>query len=104
MRFLTRQLASGAALTLALTSAGVADDDDHEKARRLLNAGEILPLEAIQKKSAELYPGGRVIETEFDEESGGYVYEVEIVDAKGVVWEVEFDAKTGVVLEREQGD
>ncbi|MGH8728492.1 MAG: PepSY domain-containing protein [Burkholderiales bacterium] len=104
MRFFARKLVSAAALALAAGAFAVADDDDHKKVRRLLDAGEILPLETILEKSLALYPGSRVIETEFEDDSDRYTYELEIIDAKGVVWEVEFDARTGDVLEREQDD
>lgn len=97
--FLT-PLVAGALLAVSPASA----DDDHKKARRLLDAGKILPLETILNKTSELHPGGRVIETEFEEEWNRYVYEVEMVDSKGVVWEIEFDAKTGAVLSNEQDD
>lgn len=92
-----------AGILLAGTSVAFAGDDSRE-AKRLLEAKEILPLESIMKKSAELYPGGRVIETEFDDDFTRFVYEVEIVDAKGVVRDVDFDAKTGEVIKQEQDD
>ncbi|MGH8728491.1 MAG: PepSY domain-containing protein [Burkholderiales bacterium] len=87
-----------------LAAAPAFADDDSKEAKRLLEAKEILPLENIIKKSAELYPGGRVIETELDDGFNRHVYEVEIVDARGVVWDVDFDAKTGEVIKSEQDD
>jgi uncharacterized membrane protein YkoI len=106
MKFLNRVVPALAA-GLLLSAGPALADDDQRKAKRLHDAGTILPLEAILQKSAELYPGSRVIETDFDDDDDDfnrYVYEVEIVDAKGVVWEIEFDAKTGEVLKREQDD
>lgn len=89
---------------LALMAAGPVAAGDSQKAKRLNEAGEILPLENILDKSAKLYPDGHIIEIEFDEEAGRYIYEVETVDPQGVVWELEFDARTGEVLKRSQDD
>jgi uncharacterized membrane protein YkoI len=99
-------LRSKLALIIAALVFGAAAyaDDDHKKARRLLDAGKILPLETILDKTSELHPAARVIETEFEEKWNRYVYEVELVDNKGVVWEVEFDAATGAVLSNEEDD
>lgn len=102
MKLLNRYFLPFAAAGLLLTGGSVLADDDLREAKRLQDAGTILPLETILKKTAELYPGGRVMETDFDDAFNRYVYEIEVVDAKGVVWDVDFDAKTGEVLKRHQ--
>jgi len=48
--------------------------------------------------------GGEAIDIELEEELGGPVYEVKVVDADGTVWEVEIDGDTGEVLEIELDD
>lgn len=78
-------------------------DDDHLDARRLKQAGQILPLEAILKTVSRQYPG-RVLEVELERESGGYIYEIEILDPSGEVWEVEIDAVNGRLLKSERED
>ena len=80
-----------------------ADSDDHVRARKLRESGEILSLEQIVER-ARAAKGGEVIETELERKQGRYVYEVEILDSAGRVWEVELDAKTGELLEVEQDD
>jgi uncharacterized membrane protein YkoI len=45
-----------------------------------------------------------VLETELEESGGGMVYEVEILDANGEVWEMKFDARSGALLGEEQED
>ncbi|MBK9132323.1 MAG: PepSY domain-containing protein [Gammaproteobacteria bacterium] len=78
-----------------------ARDDDHEKARRLREAGEIQPLEAILEQVRRVQPG-KVIEVDLDREHGIHVYEIEVLDADGVVWELELDARDGAVLKHKR--
>ncbi|HEC18163.1 MAG TPA: hypothetical protein ENI97_02340 [Gammaproteobacteria bacterium] len=89
-------------LLLGLSPLGVFADD-HEQARQLKEAGEILPLTVIIKKAQARHPG-RVIAVEFENEDGRHLYEVEILDKRGVVWELYFDAATGDFVKRERED
>lgn len=94
------------ALILALLAApAFADRDDHDRARRALEAGEILPLSEILK-AAETARPGRVIELELDRDDGRWIYELELVTPDGQLYEMEIDAATGTVLaqEREEDD
>jgi uncharacterized membrane protein YkoI len=94
------------ALILSLIAApALADRDDHDRARRALEAGEILPLSDILTTATELRPG-RVIEIELDRDDGRWVYELELVTPQGRLYEMEIDAASGVVLEveREEDD
>jgi uncharacterized membrane protein YkoI len=72
-------------------------DDDHIEARRLLDSGEILPLEVILKNVKQTHPG-KILEVELDKEDSRIVYEVEILGKDGVVKEVYINAITGEVL------
>ncbi|HHI92283.1 MAG TPA: hypothetical protein ENK04_02040 [Gammaproteobacteria bacterium] len=78
-------------------------DEDHQQARRLKELGEILPLEQIIEIARAKQPG-RVIEVELKNKSGRHVYEVELLDMRGGVWELYFDAATGELIKREQED
>lgn len=98
-----RLLLSAIPVLLLLIGNTAFGRDDHETARRLSEAGEILPLESILER-AQQHQSGRVLEVEFDKDRGQYIYEVEILNAKGVVWELELDAQTGKLLERKQED
>jgi len=89
------------AILLLLVGNAAFGNDDHEAARRLSEAGEILPLETILQRAQQHQPG-RVLEVEFDNDRGQYIYEVEILNTKGIVWELELDAQTGQLLERKQ--
>ena len=66
-------------------------------ARKLQKAAEILPLEQIHAKALEAKPG-RVVETDFEVKGDRFTYEVDILDAQGVFWEVEINAKTGELV------
>lgn len=90
-------------LAMIITSGPVytahADDDDyldHIEARHLMNAGEILPLEAILENVRRRVPG-KVIEVELEKENQEIVYEVEIL-SNGVIREVYINARTGKLL------
>ena len=93
-------LASIPAWLLLVGNVALADDD-HEAARRLSEAGDILSLETILEHAQQQQPG-RVIEVEFEQDHGQYIYEIEILTTSGIVWELEFDAQTGQLLERKQ--
>jgi len=94
-----------AALALAVAAAlptALRADEDHERARQLKEAGEVLGLEEILNRTRTQHPG-RVIETELEYKGGRYVYEVELVDPQGIVRELRFDAKTGELVGTERG-
>ena len=76
-------------------------DDDHLEARRLMEAGTIRPLEKILEQLSEQHPG-RILEVELEQDEGRYIYEIELLDAEGVVWELEIDAQNGELLKTEQ--
>ncbi len=90
------------ALFMALSPADTSfADDDHNIVKKLKESGDILPLEIIIKKATAKHPG-RVIEAELEEKPGGYIYEIEILDKSGVVWELIYDAKTGKFLGKKE--
>lgn len=78
----------------------MADDVSHSEARMLRESGKILPLETIIEK-AKTYRKGQVIDTELERDDGMLVYEIEILDDQGRVWELEFDATNSDLLELE---
>ena len=90
-------------LLLAAAGVAAAADDDHITARKLRESGQIMPLEKIVERARSEKPG-EVLETELDRDNGRYVYEVEIVDEAGQVWEIELDAATGALIKMERDD
>lgn len=91
-----------AALLAALPGQAAADDD-HERARQLLESGEILPLETIIEQAKSVH-GGTVIEAELERERDRIVYEIEVLDDEGVVHEMLLDAATGELIGIERED
>ncbi len=74
-------------------SADEEDQIDYLEARRLMQEGVILPLQTILEKVE-----GRILEVELEYERNLYLYEIEVLNAKGIVVELEFDATTGKLL------
>jgi len=60
-------------------------------------------LQEILTKAAIIKPG-QVIETDLEKENERYVYELEILDKDGQVWELELDAQTGEFVDLENED
>jgi uncharacterized membrane protein YkoI len=92
-------LAGAASLALFPAQA----DEGPAVAKRLSEAGVILPLEKIVAAARKIKPG-EVLETELERKGKGYVYEIEILDARGQVWEVKLDAKTAKLIKLESED
>lgn len=84
-------------------AAGSPGVEDHEQIRRLKESGRIRSLESVLEEIRRDYPG-RIIEIELDDDDGRYIYELEVVDEQGIVWDLEIDARTGKLLEKKQDD
>jgi uncharacterized membrane protein YkoI len=78
-------------------------EDEHDHARRLRRKGAIVSLETVADAVQRVRPG-ELLEVELERERGRYVYEVEILDADGHVWELRFDARDGSLLKEEAED
>jgi len=76
-------------------------DDDHDKAKRLVETGDILAFEIILTKAREIQTG-KILEVELETKNGKYVYEIELLSLDGIVYELKFDAKTGKHLSTEK--
>ncbi|MES9906200.1 MAG: PepSY domain-containing protein, partial [Sedimenticola sp.] len=75
-------------LSLILVAGTLAaDDDDHIIARELLLSGKILSLEQILEKLRPEHPEARILEVELEQKDERIVYEIELLDSEGVVWE-----------------
>lgn len=76
---------------------------EHDQIRSLQQRGAILPLEQILER-ARHHHQGRVLETELEQKGERYIYELELVDDQGQVWEMKFDAASGELLKERQED
>lgn len=91
-------------LSLALLVGGGAahaDEEDHERARKALEAGEVLPLKTILERVERAYPG-QVMDVELEREhrgSGGrWIYEIKVLRTSGTLVKLKVDARDGTVL------
>ena len=80
-------------------------DDDAEVARELVRSGQALPLHQVIDHARGLRPG-RLIDAELHRAQGDgtLIYEIYILDGAGDIWELEYDAATGALIEHEQED
>jgi uncharacterized membrane protein YkoI len=76
-------------------------DIDQATARQLSATGKILPLEKIHEKAKQIKQG-KILETELEKKRGKYLYEVELLDEHGIVWEIKLDAATGQLIKLEE--
>lgn len=89
------------AVLLALSLAWpAAADDDHERARRAVEAGEAMPLASIMERVDADF-AGQLVEVELDKDDGRWVYEIELLTPQGHVIELTYDARTGTLVETE---
>ncbi len=86
-------------LLMLLAVAGpAAAEADHDRARRAVLAGEVLPLRSILDRASAAY-GGEFIEAELETEDGGLmVYEVKMITPAGKVVKLVYDARDGRLL------
>ena len=80
---------------------GVYSSGEYDEVRSLQQRGAILPLQQILER-ARRYHEGRVLETELEQKGERYIYEIELVDDQGQVWELKFDAGSGELLREKQ--
>lgn len=84
-------------LFLSMLSIGVLAGDQDE-ARKLSNAGTIVPLERITAQVRGRPEVKDILEVELESEKQSYYYEVEVVDDTGSVRKLRYDAITGALL------
>ena len=77
-------------------------DEEAEHAHDLYATGAILSLEYFIADATRIHPG-RAIDAKlhYEESHGHYVYEILILDRRGEVWELEYDARNGALIEKE---
>lgn len=73
----------------------------HDLADKLESEGQIMTLEDILNiVNKEL--NGRILEAELEMRKGQYIYQLDLLDSDGVVWEVEYDASSGKLITKER--
>jgi uncharacterized membrane protein YkoI len=98
----TPLLLASLGLIALLIAPPLALSDDHGDARRLREAGEIVPLKRILS-GIKHEQGGRILDAELKRRGDRYQYDVEVLNDRGEVWELRYDARSGRLLQRERG-
>ena len=86
-----------ACFSFLMFGSAFADSNDHDRAKQLLDDGDIISAESLLIDAMRRKPG-RLLGLELEEKDWRHVYEVEIIDDAGVVWEFYYDAKTGDLI------
>jgi uncharacterized membrane protein YkoI len=73
-----------------------ADSRDHDEVRLAVERGEIRPLVEILAVVRAKLPG-EVTRVEIERKAGRWIYEFRVADAKGRLFEVYVDARTGTI-------
>lgn len=71
--------------------------DDSKEVRRLMLEKEIVSLESLMP-SIRSHGDWKILEIELEQDDGKLIYEVELLDEEGRVYEIRYDAKTGQEL------
>jgi len=84
-------------LLLASAAAIASADDDHDRARRAMEAGEIMALHTLLERVTRQHPG-QVVEVDLEREDGAWIYELKLLRPDGVLLKLDLDARDGTVL------
>lgn len=90
----------GLSCSLAAPRASASDQEDHDRARQAVQAGQVLPLRTVLEKLERAQPG-QVMEVELERESGRWIYEVKLLQTDGRLVKLKLDAQTAAVLRRQ---
>jgi uncharacterized membrane protein YkoI len=85
------------AVAMAPAAAAKSDPHDHDAVRLAVERGEIRPLVEILAIVRAGLPG-QVAGVEIERKSGRWIYELRVVNAKGGLFEVYVDARTGDII------
>lgn len=89
--------------TLAFAVTATAKDLSVDEVATLTKEGKILPTEKLDAAALAAHPGGKIEQgAEIERHHRGYVYEVEVTDAKGQEWDLDIDATTGKIVKNER--
>ena len=89
-------------LTCSLLATSVlASSTDQERATQAVQAGDILSLRVILERLEQTQPG-QVLDVEFEQKQGVWIYELKILKAGGRLQKLKVDAKTGVIISNKE--
>ncbi|MBK6295083.1 MAG: PepSY domain-containing protein [Rhodoferax sp.] len=99
------------AACLAWASAGGIAGESHDRARKALEAGEVLPLRTILERVEREHPGQVIdVELERDHERGAaggggrWIYEIKLLRTNGALVKLKLDARDGTLITKTARD
>ena len=84
-----------------LATSALASSTDQERATQAVQAGDILSLRVILERLEQTQPG-QVLDVEFEQKQGVWIYELKILKAGGRLQKLKVDAKTGVITSNKE--
>lgn len=84
-----------------LATSALATSTDQERATQAVQAGEILSLRVILERLEQTQPG-QVLDVEFEQKKGVWIYELKILKAGGRLQKLKVDAKTGEIISNKE--
>ena len=84
-----------------LATSALASSTDQERATQAVQAGDILSLWVILERLEQTQPG-QVLDVEFEQKQGVWIYELKILKAGGRLQKLKVDAKTGVIISNKE--
>lgn len=100
-RWLLAGLVCGALAAAGVPFPAAADEPDQERARRAVQAGEVLPLHQVLERVARAHPG-QVLEVELEQSQGRWIYEIRLLQPDGRLVKLVVDARNAELL-RQKG-
>src|SRR5437667_4786343 len=92
-----RRVSLVAVALVLVCAAWVMADDDHTRARKAHEAGQIVSLQAILDRVQAEFTGSPVA-IELDDDDGPWVYKVKLLTTAGAIVKLEYDARDGRLL------
>lgn len=87
----------GGALMAPARAGDHGDREDHERARRAMTTGQVLPLRTVLERLDREHPG-QVLEVELEQDGDQWIYEVKLLQKDGQLVKIKLDARTATVL------
>ena len=91
-------------LGLVVSAGAFAADVPYAEQLSLQEKGVIKTFEGVKAGVLELHPNAVIHEVELDKTFLRYEYEIDLVDAQNVEWDVDVDAETGEILKNRIDD
>lgn len=84
-----------------LATNTAASSDDYQRATQAVESGDILSLRVILERLEKSHPG-QVLDVEFEQKRGLWIYELKILKAGGRLEKLKIDAKTGEIISNKE--